>query len=273
MEIRHRFTFSGKDNLLRELESLDARFETTQGFRGSFLITLETSESEPIWLEIEQLAKIFGAAELVSTHFSQEEILDAEWLTIERTNYQGYPQPETGWLQKRPNYQNYCSQCGVYEQVGSFFLKKEPALRNNDFVSLFWTSAVLAKREIFDSLIEKHIVGFQQVDVLLQKTKTPSTIVAQMIPTVTARPGLTATDGFTGKTCDSCGVTKYLPVKKGKLRLQKNFAPEGIDIIATHEWFGDGAMAFREILVSQRVAKLAIKQKWKGIRLKVAEMV
>lgn len=273
MEILHRFTFSGSSELIRQLESLSVKFEKTDGLHGNFLITFEISESESIWLDIERLAETFGAADLMSTVFSCEEILEAQWLTIERTHYQGYPQPEKIWLREHPNYQDYCPQCGTHKQVGSFVLKKEPFLRQNDFMSLFWTGAVFAKHEIFDSFMAHQILGFQKVDALLQKTKLPSTIVAQMMHAVTAHPGLIITEDLTGMACGNCGVTKYLPFKKGRLKLRRELLPENIDIFATQEWFGDGAMAFREILVSQRVAELAVKQKWKGLQLKVVDLV
>jgi hypothetical protein len=38
------------------------------------------------------------------------------------------------------------------------------------------------------------------------------------------------------------------------------------DIVKSHEWFGSGGSAFREVLVSQKVARLIIGHKLGGIR-------
>jgi hypothetical protein len=47
----------------------------------------------------------------------------------------------------------------------------------------------------------------------------------------------------------------------------------GVDIMQTHEWFGSGHSAYREILVSSKFARLVLDQGWKGVALKVIELV
>jgi hypothetical protein len=267
------FGFSKGNQVLAQLKKTGIKLRVADGLQGDRLVALEITESHPSWGLVKDLVETYGASDSTEIRFSDDEILASAWVELECSFYQGYPQPEKTWLRESPNYQNYCPKCGTHQQVGSFFLKKEPYLRTTDFMSLFWTSAIFGKYAVFDSLATHQIRGYQKVDALLQKTKLPSTMVAQLMPTTIAKPGFVVTDRLTGVICATCGITKYLPLKKVKLRLQQMFLPEDVDILATYEWFGDGGMAFRKILVSKQVAKLAIGQKWKGIRLKVVELI
>jgi hypothetical protein len=45
------------------------------------------------------------------------------------------------------------------------------------------------------------------------------------------------------------------------------------DFVLTHEWFGHGLLAWREMLVSNRVANLILAKGWSGVRFKVVELV
>lgn len=267
------FGFSKGNQVLAQLKETGIKLRVASGLQGDHLVALEISESHPSWSLVQVLVETYKASDSIEIRFSDDEILASEWVELGCFFYQGYPQPEKKWLREFPNYQNYCSKCGTHQQVGSFFLKKEPYLRANDFMSLFWTSAIFGKHAVFDSLATHQIRGYEKVDALLQKTKFSSTVVAQLMPTTVAKPGLVVTDELTGVTCATCGIIKYLPLKREKLRLQQTFLPEDVDILATHEWFGDGSMAYREMLVSNRFARLATKNGWKGIRFKVVELV
>lgn len=49
--------------------------------------------------------------------------------------------------------------------------------------------------------------------------------------------------------------------------------PTDVDFVRTDEWFGSGLIAFREILVSNRVARLILDKGWQGVRMKGVELV
>lgn len=52
--------------------------------------------------------------------------------------------------------------------------------------------------------------------------------------------------------------------------VRREAIPEGVDFVRTHEWFGARSKAaYREILVSNRVARLVLEKGWKGVRFKV----
>jgi hypothetical protein len=55
--------------------------------------------------------------------------------------------------------------------------------------------------------------------------------------------------------------------------LKQDALPSKLDIFQTYEWFGSGHNAFREVIISNRMAKLIIQNGWRGVRLKVVEVI
>lgn len=63
--------------------------------------------------------------------------------------------------------------------------------------------------------------------------------------------------GASGATCGECGIWRWLPLAAADLpSLRVEAFPEGADIAASPEWFGDGRKAFRQILVRRQLAEL-----------------
>ncbi len=73
--------------------------------------------------------------------------------------------------------------------------------------------------------------------------------------------------------CPKCGKVKYYPHKNGVMRFKKEALIPDTDFLKTFEWFGVGRFAFREILISNKIAQLILDKDWKGVRLKVVEFV
>jgi hypothetical protein len=60
-----------------------------------------------------------------------------------------------------------------------------------------------------------------------------------------------------GAECAECGIWRWLPLPSDELpSLRMESFPEGVDIAASPEWFGDGWQAFRQILVRRQLAGL-----------------
>jgi hypothetical protein len=57
------------------------------------------------------------------------------------------------------------------------------------------------------------------------------------------------------------------------MRMRRGALPGNQDIVLSQEWFGSGRMAYREILASHRVAGLILNRGWKGVQMKVVELV
>ena len=64
--------------------------------------------------------------------------------------------------------------------------------------------------------------------------------------------------GVAGATCSDCGGWRWMPLVFGLLP-ESRLMPwpgEGLDIVASPEWFGDGWKAFRQVLVRRELAEL-----------------
>ena len=276
MKIWHRVSFNGehKPDFLDYLKKANLDFEISPLPNQQIgLVYFDIDESNPKWSEVDQLIKSVGASDIYETFFTEDEVLNAEWLSVGISFTQGYPQPEKEWLKNKPNYTNYCRSCGTFKQVDSFQLKKEPFLRKNVFFSLLWASTFFAQYSVFDTLEEHNLTGYEQWDAIIRKTQQPSTTVAQLSASNTTQHGLVNSTELLSTACLECGITKYIPHKRGIMYYKQDAMPVDVDIVETQEWFGDGHMAFRELLVSQRFAELAIKEDWKGVRLNVVKLV
>jgi len=277
MEIWHRVGFTSVDNVDAILGKLGIKYKKTPGLpSGYYLITFEIKESDPRWLQIAELMREKGKADLFfDTVFSQEEILSAEWVRLIPTFEQGYPQPEATWVRNPINYEGKCPQCGAgYRQVSPFRLAKEPRLGRHDFLSLYWTYTVFCTPRVLETLRAHAIRGYEVWEALLHKTGQPSRLVSQLVFPHVAGPGLLDDDKLQPETCSQCGLTKYAYHKRGYMHFKREALQAEVDILQTHEWFGSsGYGGHREILISRRLAELILREGWRGVRLKPVKLV
>jgi hypothetical protein len=132
---------------------------------------------------------------------------------------------------------------------------------------LFCTPSVL-------NVLEKHnIQGYEVWDAIIHKTDVPSKTVSQLFVPTVAEPALVEVDDLARETCHECQITKYHPHRKGWMHLRRSALPSDVDIVRSVEWFGSGRSAYREILVSNRLAALVLDNGWKGIALKAVKLV
>jgi len=277
MEIWHRVGFTSVDNVDAILGKLGIKYKKTPGLpSGYYLITFEIKESDPRWLQIAELMREKGQADLFfDTVFSQEEILSAEWVRLIPIFEQGYPQPEATWVRNPINYEGQCPQCGAgYRQVAPFRLAKEPRLGRHDFFSLYWTYTVFCTPRVLETLRAHAIRGYEVWEALLHKTGQPSRLVSQLVFPHVAGPGLLDEDKLQPETCSQCGLTKYAYHKRGYMHFKREALQAEVDILQTHEWFGSGGYGgYREILISRRLAELILREGWRGVRLKPVKLV
>ena len=57
------------------------------------------------------------------------------------------------------------------------------------------------------------------------------------------------------------------------MHLKASTLPSNVDLVRTAEWFGSGRNAYREILISNRLATLILDNGWKGVDLKAVRLV
>lgn len=277
MKIWHRVSFTSIDGVDTIIEKLGIKYKKTPGLHEYYLITFEIEESDARWPQIAKLMREKGKPDLFfDTVFTPEEILSAGWVRLIPLFEQGYPQPEATWVTHPINYEGECSQCGAgFRQVAPFRLAKEPRMGKYDFLCLYWTYTVFVTPRVLEALRAAHIQGFEVWEAVIGKRNPrPSQVVSQLIFPHIAGPGLLAEGEVEQETCPECGTTKYGYHKRGYMRFRRSALPEGVDFVQTWEWFGAGGRsAHREILISQRVARLIIEQGWRGVRLKPVQLV
>ncbi len=277
MEVWHRVAFNGdnKPEFKQAIEKLGVRYKTTPlPSHRIGLVFFDIPESHICWSDVAELISRHGASDVFETVFDNAELLASKWLRLVPVFQQGYPQPEETWVTNPINYTNRCPQCGTFQQGSSFRIKKEPNLGKKDFMNLFWTYALFCTPKVLGELKKHEIRGYEIWDVILHKANTRSEKVSQLfIPTIAANPGLARTDDLKRGVCLVCNVTKYQPHRKDIMYLGQYTIISGVDILQTYEWFGDGHAAYREILISNKLARLILDQNWKGVALKVVELI
>lgn len=274
MRIQHRITFGCESKVEDRLDALGVVFEKMP-LSTHYVIRVDISESHPRWQEIAALVQEKDALDIYQTLFSRQEILQAEWSFLELLFHHGYPQPEDTWEWKAIVYEDYCLKCGIgYRQKAPFHLKKEPRLGKKDFLSLHWTHTVFCTPKVLDRLQLAGIQGYEVWPAVLHRTGQSATEVSQLVFPRVANPGLADSDKISPETCPVCGLTKYGFCKRGQLHIHRESLLPDTDVQLTHEWFGSGAYGgFREILVSKRLAKLILDEKWRGVALKPIKLI
>ena len=282
MEIIHHVSFNtlSSQDLLPILIDLGIKTKTTilPGEGGS-VVTFDISEHDFQWRQILPLLKrflgfkIYSDRDIFETFFSQDEIRNAEWVRLISMFEQGYPQPKGNWPFTQNSLENVCPKCGIYEQKNPLRLYKEPNLGRKSFMSLIGVGELFATSLVFSTLDKEDITGFEKWNAIIHKTKKPSEIVHQLYIPGIAEPGIVGTEKMRQVSCPVCGTIKYFPHEKGIMRINRKALKQNIDFFRTYEWFGSGVTAFREVIVSNKVANLILDHGWVGIRMKVVESV
>jgi hypothetical protein len=243
------------------------------------LLSFDISESDSRWEIVFLLLKkyqgfdIYHGGDQFDTFFSEEEIRNAEWLRLVSTFEQGYPQPSGNWPIKQLSLTNVCQECAIYEQTNPMRFYKEPGLGKKSFMSLIALRELFATPEVFSTFEEIGATGYEARDVIIHHTKQPSEKVRQLYPLRVTLPGLIGTEQMRQVVCQKCGTIKYYSHEKGVMYLKRDTLIPDVDFMRTCEWFGVGYIAYREIIVSKRIAKLILDNNWQGARLKVIELV
>lgn len=278
MDISHRIGINGDhDKFFKDrIDALGIRYRTVL-LPGQVvgLIYFDIQESDRRWEEIQGLIRVWGASDSVLTRFDRKEILTAEWSRLAPTYEHGYPQPVEDMRWKSATYENMCPSCGAgYVQTAPFRLSGEPNLGKHAFMCLYWTYSVFCTGPVVQSLAASQIRGYEVWAPLLNKSGLPSKEVSQLVFQVASSPTLDDQDKVGPETCGQCGITKYRALLRGYVHIRRNSVPTGLDAFATLEWFGSGGhAAFRETLVSNRLARLILERGWRGVALKPVTLV
>jgi hypothetical protein len=277
MEIIHQITFKSKSEpkLLQIIQNSGTRMKAIElpNHNGQSISAL-ISETSSIWPLILPFLEKKDVLHSFETTFSEQEILESEWIRIVNVYEQGYPQPEQTWVSNPRNYSDFCMTCGTFKQISPFRIRKEPKLGQNSFMSLIWTGDTLFTTPIVLNVLKEHrIKGFEPWEVIIHKENQPSQMLQQIFIENNSLPGLVKEGNITQKICSVCGKIKYEYHRQGKMLYKRNSLPSDVDIFLSYEWFGSDHMAFREIFISNKLARIIISRKWRGVKMKVVEPV
>lgn len=229
------------------------------------LISFDVYDDHIAWETISDIVEKHNLPYLHTNIFSKNEIRSAQWCRVRLINHVGYPQPENKWLSTHFTYADYDRESSTFShQIENFRIKQEPKLKNKHFMDLTWPHEIFARKEVFEKFDEANIRGYVAWDVLIHKTGEPSKEISQIVV-----PKITKADAILNDhpiSMTSNKVTKYMPHTIGILEFTRELLAENTDLVLSKEWFGD-KNAFREILVSQKVANLILNNNWKGISL------
>lgn len=277
MDVVHFISLNSRTDsqLYKAVKDLDIDFESLDlpGVHSK-LINFEISEADDNWVHIKDLVEHLDVPNIIQTFFTQEEVTQSELLRLEVTKPKGYPQPQDRWVTESPNYHFQCNECGTFEQVESFRIKNEPNLGGQGFMTLHWSSPILVENEVDRILKANDISGYDSWDVLIHATGASSVEILQLYITEQTSPGLLHQEELGFDVCEACGERKYYAHTRGVMRYQRGAVPKGVDIMETQEWFGAGGKsAYKKIFITNRLASLILDQGWKGVMMKVVELV
>ncbi len=140
-------------------------------------------------------------------------------------------------------------------------------------MSLIGMGDLYCTSNVFSKLEEIHAVGYEKRPVMIHSTGQPSEKVSQLFIPIIAHPGVKFENEEIFKTCSTCGTTKYHPHMKGVMKIKMSSIIPNSDFMLSNEWFGDGHIAFREILISNRIVNLILDNEWQGFRMKVVQLI
>ena len=278
MDVYHRVAFSPykSPKLQQVVESLGIPYHTLPAPGSKVgLIYLDIYESDPAWPELAKALEKWQAVDRYDTIFTEEEILAAEWVRLVPVYEKEYLKPgNLAWRDYL--YEGRCPYCGTgKQQKAPVRLSKEPKRPPKYVVSPIASYLVLCSPEMVAEMEEARIQGYEVWPVLEHRTGKPFAHTVQIYVREVANPGLIRTEGLRPTHCEVCGRTKYHPHMRGMMYLRREVfeGKEGVDILHSYEWFGSGHAAYREIIISNRFARLILEKGWKGVRLKVIEVV
>ena len=235
-------------------------------FSGDKVISsLEITESNPHWEQINRYIKMYGISTITETEFSKNELSQAEWLRIRSIWKNGYPQPENDYAYEELTYtrEQCCDECGCgLIQIDAFRLNKQTNWGKRHFFELNWVGDEIFTSNIAKTVFDKNkITGitFRCVKNKSNTDRIPDTY--QLAVPFLLEKGLDLERTVFKKIyiCPQCKETKYLHSGRGPIAFKKEIFTDAPDIVKTQEIFGDGHYATRLILIRQKVYQTIIE--------------
>jgi len=194
----------------------------------------------------------------------------ADYVELTLRRNRGWPWPEESWgLTPMYGADGWCHSCGVpkHEQVGSLVLQgKGMAKAEGAWVPNWLFDAYCLDARTADAAVERFSLELLPV---LWHGRRPDGDAMQIVARSSAQSWFepewlskltSSVHGVAGATCPDCRVWRWMPVGMEDLQLPPANVFKGDPaVVASPEWFGDGAQAFRQILWRRDLAQLLLK--------------
>ncbi len=304
MRLLHHIRDHNKPEFTAALEKLGVRYKAKRiGGTGKIsawdCFDLLVYDDDPAWPVLRDLATKHNVRVFHSPTFTSDDIASAPWLVASATADAGYPRPEKDFAYQAESFDltHWCRRCGIGKvQIRPIRLKAEPKNKTAHFFAPQWLHQILFVRpEVRDVFEAERVSGARYLAPLIHRTSAPLTSLVQIIPTTTARNGMVGVvqeqvtcsphndevsrlrippDGRGSLGGEFCERVKYhIPKKRRIVHYSRHAFEDAPDIVLSAEWFGSGAAASQHVIVSNKVARLVLAHRWKGLDLEPIELV
>jgi len=266
MQIIHRVLFNRNRAVEDRLRDSGVRLKIVE----DILVFFEAAETDPNWPTIRAIAEEADPLDHVGTRFSQDDLEKSDLLHMNPGWMSGYPMPDMdlGYRQMTYDLTDYCHNCGIGRiQKAPFRMCREPKWRKHHVMMLNWVfDEYFVRPEVWERVFRKY--GVECMPVLKHKTGQPLEKVVQLkIDTFATAPLKMGDAPY--ETCPTCHRTKFLPHCRGFF--PPFAAKQSADIFKTREYFGSGAEARHEIIISSRLFRELTNAKLHGVRFAAIE--
>lgn len=259
MKIIHRISIQATPEIQRELATFGILVD-----RG--LATFEVDEASGSWPSLRRWVVERDALDVVRTQFTKSEVLGAPWLVLVPDWHHGYPQPEDDYLTAIYDLSAYCAECGVGAvQKAPFKMKSEPRWGRRGILQLHWIfDEFFVRPEIWQSVFRPR--GVPCMPVLNRAGKELKTVLQLDVQTA---PVEVPDCNLSVQKCHGCARLRYAPVVRGYF--PRPSEKPSSHMTKTKQYFGDGAVAYKMVLVSQEISTALTMEKVLGASFKPIE--
>lgn len=297
MRLRHHIRDRNKPHFIAVLTKLGITYKVSGG--SSQYFDLFVFDDDARWPILRDLAKEHFVRVYHSPVYIREDITSAQWLLTHATADAGYPQPEKDFAYRSATFDltNCCPRCSIGKiQDRPLRLTGEPKNKTAHFFSPQWEhQIILVRPEVQKVFQEEGVTGVRYLTPLKRRTDIPLTSVIQILPTTTLQPGLvvaaqksvtcsphdeeisgmkTLNEREGARADDFCGRVKFhVPYLSRLVHYSRKSFEDASDIVFSAEWFGSGWSASQHTIVSNKIAKIVLDRKWKGLELDPIQLV
>lgn len=259
MKIIHRVGFNASQSQKTQLENLGIEYKDL----GDDLILFLIEEKHPSWPTVASLIEEWRVPELATTKFTEKERQRASYLVMYPTWHHGYPQPERNFEYKSTTYDatHYCWECVMDRvQQAPFRMLREPKWGSKQILQLNWVfDEYFATPDAWQTVFKPF--GIEALPVLHHRTGEPLKTVLQL-RNVLWTTGKVNPDGYQVESCSVCQRAKLTGIRTGEFPHVS--LPNSAHLGKTSEYFGSGAVAWHEVVVSGVLYRAIAEHKLRG---------